>query len=134
MMFVAKALLVLLLLLQLTSANIFNFFHQQQRQPEGRNSNPLEYENHILQTNCNRYLCPDTLICVDAPKFCPCKYPSSQLRCFLPDGRHLCISKPSGESIGEKYDDPQNNWKIDAKDDNVRDCGWLNRVWNGEAN
>lgn len=128
------SLAVFLFIIQLAVANFFDFFHQEQRQPEGRNNNPFDYEQHVLQTHCDKYLCPDTLICVEAPKFCPCKYPSSQLRCFLPDGRYLCISKPSGEEFGDKYNDPQLNWKIDAKDDNVRDCGWVNRVWRGQAN
>ncbi|ODV80129.1 long chronological lifespan protein 2 [Suhomyces tanzawaensis NRRL Y-17324] len=125
---------VLFITLTLVSANFFNLFnnfgHGGNR--EGRAQNPEEHENAMLNGNCGRYLCPDTGICVDAPKFCPCPFPSSQLRCFLPDGRYLCISKPAGE-IAANYDDAATNWKVDAKDDNVRDCGWVNRAWKGEV-
>ena len=127
-------LVTLLLLITLTSANLFDFINHQfgggSQHAQGV-KNPQDYENLMLNTQCNKYLCPDTGICVDAPKFCPCPYPSSQLRCFLPDGRYVCISKPAGEGISEKYDDPKTNFKIDAKDDNRRDCGWVSRAWRG---
>ncbi|KAK6456465.1 long chronological lifespan protein 2 [Scheffersomyces xylosifermentans] len=122
-----------LLCLSFASANIFDFLHNNFGNPgqqPGQAQSPEQYENLVLSTKCGKYLCPDTGICVEAPKFCPCPFPSSQLRCFLPDGRYLCISKPAGE-ISSKYEDSATNWKIDAKDDNVRDCGWVNRAWKG---
>ncbi|KAK6204784.1 long chronological lifespan protein 2 [Scheffersomyces amazonensis] len=125
-----------LIFISFANANLFNFFNNFGGQDGGHNNQegqvqtPEEYENGKLNTRCNRYLCEDTGICVDAPKFCPCPYPSSQLRCFLPDGRYLCISKPSGNHDG-KYDDPNSNWKVDAKDNNIRDCGWVSRAWRG---
>ncbi|RCK62367.1 Long chronological lifespan protein 2 [Candida viswanathii] len=123
-------------LVSLASANLFDFLNNFNHGGGGRQQqqgvrNPQEYENRILTSQCNQYLCPDTGLCVESPKFCPCPYPSSQIRCFLPDGRYLCISKPAGEGISDKYNDPKTNWKIDAKDDNIRDCGWVNRAWRG---
>ncbi|KAI5962574.1 LCL2 [Candida pseudojiufengensis] len=124
-----------LIAISLVSANLFDFINNQfggnnQRQNQGV-KNPQEYESMMLNQKCDHYLCPDTGICVQAPKFCPCPYPSSQLRCFLPDGKYICISKPAGEGISDRYNDINTNFKIDAKDDNIRDCGWVNRAWRG---
>lgn len=69
--------------------------------------------------------------CVSGPKDCACPFPSSQLRCILPNGEPLCISKPAGE-FGGVYDDERSNWKVDARDDAVRDCGWVKRAWEGK--
>lgn len=114
-------------------ANFFNFFggfnQQEQHVPDGRLDTPEQFEEAMLNTRCQRYLCADTGICVDNPEQCPCPYPSSQLRCPLPNGKFLCISKPAGE-ISSNYDG-SDNWKVDAKDNNVRDCGWVNRAYNG---
>lgn len=126
-------LITLLLSLTLVSADFFNFFNQgqqQQHQPDGRLDTPQEFEEASLNTRCERYLCTDTGICVDGPQHCPCPYPSSQLRCVLPKGKFICISKPAGE-ISSKYDDSASNWKVDAGDDNVRDCGWVKRAYKG---
>lgn len=124
----------LICILSLTSF-AFGFFNdffkhqfQHHQQPHGMFQTPEDYENQFLNAKCDRYLCPDSGICVDAPKLCPCPYPSSQIRCFLPNGNHLCISKPAGDEFIHIYDDPKTNWKVDAKDDNVRDCGWVNRA------
>ncbi|WLF78914.1 Long chronological lifespan protein 2 [Lodderomyces elongisporus] len=137
-----KFLICLSLIFTLASANLFDFLNNQfqggngggggGRHQNGGSKSPQQHEEAMLNANCNTYLCPDTGICVDAPKFCPCPYPSSQLRCFLPDGRYVCISKPAGYGIADKYNDPQTNFKIDAKDDNIRDCGWVNRAWRNE--
>lgn len=128
-----QKLIVITFAIALASANIFDFLNNfntggRQQQNQGVRT-PQEYESVVLNSQCDKYLCPDTGLCVEAPKFCPCPYPSSQIRCFLPDGRFVCISKPAGEGISEKYNDPKTNWKIDAKDDNIRDCGWVNRAW-----
>ncbi|OBA23221.1 hypothetical protein METBIDRAFT_76277 [Metschnikowia bicuspidata var. bicuspidata NRRL YB-4993] len=107
---------------------MFNFFNNQQ---QGQQQEPqFDFEGRVLESLCNEYLCPDTLACVALPKECPCKFPSSQLRCVLPNQEYICISKPAGNLEG-KYDDPALNWKVDAKDDNVRDCGWVKRAWLG---
>jgi hypothetical protein len=128
-----SVLLALFISLSVVSANFSDFFNNNfggQEKQEGVVKSPLDYENAMLNARCDKYLCTDTGLCVDAPKFCPCPYPSSQLRCFLPDGKYLCISKPAGE-ISSKYNDPATNWKVDAKDDDVRDCGWVARAWRG---
>ena len=130
----SNIIITILFSLSIVSANLFNFFNNfNQGQQQQHVQTPQEYESAMLNSRCGKYLCPDTGICVDAPKFCPCPYPSSQLRCFLPDGRYLCISKPAGDGISDKYKDPKTNWKVDAKNDNIRDCGWVNRAWLGKV-
>ncbi|ODV65675.1 hypothetical protein HYPBUDRAFT_113211 [Hyphopichia burtonii NRRL Y-1933] len=125
-------LIILLTLVGLGQASIFDFLNHQfhgNGEEQRTEQNPLKFEEDTLNRNCNKYLCPDTLLCVDKPKLCPCPYPSSQLKCMLPNERYICISKPSGEDLEGKYDDPRNNWKVDAKNDDIRDCGWVNRAW-----
>lgn len=118
-----------LTLLAVASANLFDFIQNQfhHQQPEGGNS----FEQQVLESKCAKYLCPNTMECVSSPKDCSCPFPSSQLRCILPNGEPLCISKPAGD-FGGVYDDLKSNWKADAKDDNVRDCGWVSRAWLGQ--
>lgn len=114
-------------------SGFFNFFHQGQetRPPsQGRVASAQDHEQAIFELSCSRYLCPDTGICMDRPSLCPCPYPSSQLRCELPGDRYLCISKPLGDRADE-YIDENSNWKIDANDDTIRDCGWVKRAWKG---
>ncbi|KAF7581233.1 hypothetical protein FOB63_003870 [Clavispora lusitaniae] len=122
--------LYLLVLCGAVSASIFNFMHDQYQHQEPRHE--VSFEQRVLESNCDKYLCPGTLECVARPQDCPCPYPSSQMRCVLPNGDPLCISKPTGDYNG-KYDDPAKNWKVDAKDDNVRDCGWVKRAWEGRV-
>lgn len=121
-----------LLAVTMVSANLFDFIQNQFHggQQQAQRQTPDEYESSVLNSRCAQYLCPDTSICVESAKFCPCPYPSSQLRCFLPNGRYVCISKPAGE-VSSNYNDPKSNWKIDAKDDDIRDCGWVSRAWKG---
>ncbi|GEQ67999.1 hypothetical protein JCM33374_g1665 [Metschnikowia sp. JCM 33374] len=123
-----------LAVLALGSADFFDFFHQQQQQQHHHHQQQapqFNLEQSVLESSCNAYLCPDTLACVGSPKDCPCRFPSSELRCVLPNKEYYCISKPAG-NFGGKYDDPNENWKIDAKDNNVRDCGWVKRAWSGD--
>lgn len=122
-----KLITVITLFVALTEASIFDFI-QNQFGAQNQGSGPQNFENHQLNSGCDKYLCPDTSVCVDTPKHCPCPYPSSQLRCFLPNGNYMCISKPAGI---EGYEDSRSNWKVDAKDDNVRDCGWVSRRYKG---
>lgn len=120
--------LVYLLSLVLTvHGGLFDFFQNQFQQQQER---PADFEADRLNSGCSGYICPDSLVCVNDAKSCPCPYPSSQLRCLLPNGQHICISKPAGEVSG-LYDDIQTNWKVDAKDDNIRDCGWVSRYYKG---
>lgn len=115
-------------LLALVSANFFDFL---QNQFHNTHEQRVNFEQQILDTDCSKYLCPGTMECVSGPNDCSCPFPSSQLRCVLPNGDHLCISKPAGD-LGSAYDEPSSNWKVDAKDDNVRDCGWVKRAWAGK--
>lgn len=102
----------------------FNFFQNQQPQQE------LSFEDKILASDCNQFLCPDTLACVESPNKCPCPLLESHMKCVLPNSDYVCISRPAGDFNGN-YDDPTTNWQVDAKDDNVRDCGWVSRAWQG---
>ncbi|CCE79632.1 Piso0_001710 [Millerozyma farinosa CBS 7064] len=118
------------LFLTAASANLFDFIQQQFHADRGQQQNGNEMDEKSMLSGCNKFLCSDTKACVDSPDHCPCPFPSSQLRCVLPDGKYTCISKPAGD-ISYKYDHPHTNWKIDAKDDSVRDCGWVTRAWRG---
>lgn len=42
--------------------------------------------SHLIQptVSCNKYLCPSTLTCVNAPIECPCPYPED-IKCIIPD-------------------------------------------------
>lgn len=126
-----RLVLVLMTVLTVASADIFDFFHNQQQQQHQQQHQQFNLEQNVLDSQCTAYLCPDTLTCVGTPKECPCPFPSSQLRCVLPNKEYICISKPAGNFEG-KYDDQSSNWKVDAKDDSVRDCGWVKRAWLGD--
>lgn len=127
--------LIISFIAALCNASIFDFVnqafgghghhHQQQQQPQ------FNMEHEVLNSNCPKYLCKDTLACVDGPNQCPCPFPSSQLRCVLPDGAFICISKPAGD-ISLQYSDPNTNYMIDAQNDDVRDCGWVKRAFSGQ--
>lgn len=98
------------------------FFFQQQQRPE-----PSSWEDQVLNNDCDRYLCTDTLTCVDSLKDCPCPFGKSQLKCMLPSEQrpYICISKPAthDKSLNEIYDDP--NRGPAAKIQGMRDCGWV---------
>ncbi|EDO17719.1 hypothetical protein Kpol_1033p23 [Vanderwaltozyma polyspora DSM 70294] len=129
--FFTRFLFAILLLLPY-SQGFFNFQgnQRQQQQQHHQNANPAEgflspHEERALSNQCPGYLCPDTEECVDSPSSCPCPFPGSQLKCSLPDGTFVCISKPAtdNEDINRKYDDLSGNSKI--KFNGVRDCGWV---------
>lgn len=120
--------LFVFILANIVSASIFDFF---QNQFHHGSEEPASYEQKVLDNQCEKYLCPDTLECVSSPKKCPCPFPSSQMRCPLPNGNFICISKPAGD-FGGKYDDPEKNFKVDANSNDIRDCGWVKRAWNGK--
>ncbi|SCU90230.1 LADA_0F02652g1_1 [Lachancea dasiensis] len=100
--------------------------HQQQAQ-----NPPVEYEDQFLNNACTDYLCPDTLACVKSAGDCPCPFPKSQLRCVLPDGQYMCISKPATQdaALNAVYDDPAKGPK--AKYKGLRDCGWVEAAFKG---
>lgn len=121
--------LITFLFVSIASANLFDFF---QNQFQGQQQEQqVTFEDNALDSKCGKYLCSDTLACVAGPNDCPCPFPSSLLRCVIPNGQYICISKPAGDFAG-KYDDPSTNWRVDANDNNVRDCGWVKRAWAGK--
>ncbi|ODV63836.1 Lcl2p ASCRUDRAFT_73603 [Ascoidea rubescens DSM 1968] len=115
----------------LVAADFFDFFGGGQGQPAPEKT-PFEVE--FLNSDCKGYLCPDTQACVDKPIDCPCPFPSSQLKCQLPDKKNfVCISKPAvnNEKLMALYDDPVKGPK--QKHKGVRDCGWVIQAWKGEV-
>lgn len=122
-----KYLLIIAVLASTSSAFIFDFNRggQQQQQQQQQAS----YEDVVLNNACSKYLCPDTLACVSGPEECPCPFPKSQLRCTLPDGQYICISKPAthDSKLNGIYDDPIKGPK--AKNKGLRDCGWVENAY-----
>ncbi|AMD18948.1 HBR047Wp [Eremothecium sinecaudum] len=123
-------LLPLLYLLAPVYAFFFDFGghgqHGQQQQ-----QSKISYEDLMLNQQCNGYLCPETRECVKSSIECPCPFPKSQLKCILPDGKYVCISKPAthDEKLSKIYDDPIKGPK--AKNKGVRDCGWVQASYKG---
>lgn len=73
-------------------------FQQQQQQQQGPEIVNNVVENTYIDMACDRFLCEDTLVCVETPGDCPCQFPDSQMKCVLPDGQgYVCISKPSND-------------------------------------
>ncbi|AQZ12162.1 LCL2 (YLR104W) [Zygosaccharomyces parabailii] len=114
--------LINVLSLSLLCIQVFGFlfnFNQEPPQP------PQPYEDKFLNSNCEGYLCPDTMECVGHAKDCPCPFSKSQLKCVLPNNDYICISKPAShdEKLNAIYDDPVKGPK--AKNKGLRDCGWV---------
>lgn len=85
--------------------NIFQQMFNQQHE---------QVEKTFFNTECDKYLCPDTLSCVSRPVDCPCPFPDSQLKCVLPDKKNfVCISAPA------------------PGDKNPRDCSFVNKAYKG---
>lgn len=77
--------------------------HQQQQQQRPGGS---QWAAQADLVPCNKYLCPSTLICVEAPVDCPCPYPED-IKCVVPDlgrdgkttgggGTVVCVSGKEG--------------------------------------
>lgn len=78
--------------------------HQQRQRQNGMNIVEASY----YEVDCPKYLCEDTLSCVDSPVDCPCAF-ESEIKCVLPDKKtYICISAPSNE------DSPTCDTVIDA--------------------
>ena len=56
---------------------------------------------YLLTAQCKKYLCPDTLACVDAPVACPCPF-KEQVRCMIGD-TPLCIQSATCETVEALY-------------------------------
>lgn len=92
------------------------FFQQQQHQPQQHSVE--DFERSFLDNDCDRYLCPDTQVCVAEPVDCPCPFGASQLKCVLPNGRdYVCIANTEGTE----------------GDSEVRDCAWVNQAYYGKV-
>ncbi|GFF40455.1 hypothetical protein IFM58399_05931 [Aspergillus lentulus] len=97
-----------LLLLASVAQAQFQFFehmfggHQEHHQQNTQNSasDSGRYQQLWEGTNCNKYLCPGTLACVDFPHHCPCAHPSVEDKVELGEGSAVCISK-GGYKPGE---------------------------------
>ncbi|CEP63235.1 Lcl2p LALA0_S07e05534g [Lachancea lanzarotensis] len=120
------------LLLTSVSAFFFDFGGQQQHQQQQQHP-PISYEDQVLNSDCGEYLCPDTLACVKRAEDCPCPFPRSQLRCALPEGQYICISKPAtqDETLNALYDDPAKGPRTRSK--GLRDCGWVENAFKGSS-
>ncbi|RHZ68172.1 hypothetical protein CDV55_104883 [Aspergillus turcosus] len=103
-----RALGALLLLASVAQAQ-FQFFehmfgggHQEHHQQSTQNpaSDSGRYQQLWEGTNCNKYLCPGTLACVDFPHHCPCAHPNVEDKVELGEGSAVCISK-GGYKPGE---------------------------------
>lgn len=117
------ALLVVLAFPSIVAAGIFEFLNNQFQ----HDGHVQSIEEKILTSDCLGYMCADTFACVKGPADCPCQFPSSQLKCVLPEGGYICISKPAGDFNG-RYDGDKAAL-VDAKDDTIRDCGWVRRIY-----
>ncbi|ODQ64005.1 hypothetical protein NADFUDRAFT_52990 [Nadsonia fulvescens var. elongata DSM 6958] len=97
---------------------------------QGRPSDFSGHETGFFNAPCNDYLCPDTLTCVKKPVECPCQFPSSEIKCILPDKKnYVCISKPSDGS-SDIYDDPSKASNTNG-DGTIKDCAFVNLAWKG---
>lgn len=128
-----KLLTMLAILLTITpfSYGFFNF-NQQQHNQQQQNAK-VSFEERFLNDKCSGYLCPDSEACVSTPNDCPCPFPSSQIRCSLPDGKHICISKPASHNpgINDIYDN--SNTHDGISNEGVRDCGWVLKMATGKS-
>ena len=123
--------MLLILLCLSSSVSGFFFDFNQRGQQESQQQPSIPYEERVLNNECPEFLCPDTLACVKSAQDCPCPFPKSQLRCTLPDGQYVCISKPATHDAGLNgiYDNPEKGPK--ARNKGLRDCGWVENVYKG---
>ena len=110
--------LTLLFTVSYVQADIFqNLFGQQMRQQEEN----FDYQKKQLNSECSKYLCPESFACVSKPIDCPCPFPDSQQKCILPDRQnYVCIAKTD---------------KADLKGfkGEIRDCSWVRKAYKGKV-
>ncbi|CCK71281.1 Lcl2p KNAG_0G02230 [Huiozyma naganishii CBS 8797] len=128
-----KSVFFMTLLWGVSTAFMFDFHHQQRQQQQQQQEQQRSYEDRVLDNECPNYLCPDTLQCVKEKKDCPCPFSKSQLKCELPNGDYLCISKPAthDQKLNEQYDDSKKGPQFKAGN-GIRDCGWILDVYQGK--
>jgi len=63
----------------------------------------------VEQIQCDRYLCPATLDCVERPMHCPCPSPED-IKCIIPDhaapsdgGTVVCVRGEGCKGLEKKY-------------------------------
>ncbi|CAG9944503.1 unnamed protein product [Clonostachys rosea f. rosea IK726] len=75
--------------------------HQQGSQQAPNNpSDASLFRQRYEHSNCDKFLCPDTLACVHFPHHCPCAFDSHQEKFELAEGQRICVSR-SGFKPGE---------------------------------
>ncbi|CDO96278.1 unnamed protein product [Kluyveromyces dobzhanskii CBS 2104] len=118
--------------LQAASAFFFDSGHHQQQQQQQQQRDGNSYQQRFFDINCPHYVCPGTLECVRKQSDCSCPYPNSQLKCNLPNGQAICISKPATHDarLSDIYDDPVKGPA--QRTDGLRDCGWVLDVYEGK--
>lgn len=120
--------------LQAVSGFFFDSGHQnrQQQQQQQQQRDVGSYQQMFLDNDCPHYLCPQTLDCVRQKSYCACPFPNSQLKCNLPNGQVICISKPATHdpTLVEIYDDPVMGPA--QRTEGFRDCGWILDVYDGK--
>ncbi|KAI9933334.1 Long chronological lifespan protein 2 [Aspergillus wentii] len=73
---------------------------EQQRQAQNSPSDSSRYQRSWESSQCNKYLCPGILACVDFPHHCPCPHPDVEEKVELGEGSAICVSK-GGYKEGE---------------------------------
>ncbi|RKF71923.1 Long chronological lifespan protein 2 [Golovinomyces cichoracearum] len=73
---------------------------QQYHEPQNGPSDSSWYQRNYAEVHCNKYVCPDTLACVDFPHHCPCSHPKFEDKIEIVEGKAICISK-GGFKAGE---------------------------------
>lgn len=94
---------------QVLQASIFDFFNAQHHQQQQQQQQQLDIQSEFKNSRCDKYLCQDSLKCVNTYLDCPCPFPDSEIKCVLPDKKnYVCFSKDSG-----------------------RDCKFVEKAWKG---
>ncbi|ODQ54075.1 hypothetical protein SAICODRAFT_213520 [Saitoella complicata NRRL Y-17804] len=84
--------------------NIFDQFfghHGQQQQQQQQAHGGVEwYKRQHEAGNCplDKYVCPDTMACVDAPKDCPCRF-AGETKCVTGKGSYVCLMGGGGVDV-----------------------------------
>ncbi|EMR10282.1 hypothetical protein PNEG_01545 [Pneumocystis murina B123] len=68
------------------------FFQKNKEEQELLHQDWLREKFQSVSCSDQKYLCSDTLQCVNHPANCPCPFPTSQTRCSLGNGGYICVS------------------------------------------
>ncbi|WFD26215.1 Long chronological lifespan protein 2 [Malassezia nana] len=76
---------------------------QQYQEPEEQHVGDASwFRERVAAAQCNHYLCPDTLACVDGPENCPCPF-AEQVHCML-GGARLCVQQKHCDEVRAWYE------------------------------